>query len=535
MRITGLLLCFLLILAQSLYSKATLESSNLPIMVISTENNAEIPDEPKIRAHMGIIWHEDGSRNHINDEFNHYNGFIGIEERGNASRMFPKKPYTMETRTATGENYNVKLLGLPRENDWILRAGFIDKTMMRDALAYRLGRSTGRWAPRSRHCEVVLNGEYMGIYTLVERIKPDNDRLDIARMDEDDIAGDSLTGGYIYEISQDGADFGGRRRFVYPKPDDIRPEQIDYIRDYVEGFHNIVNRTYFADPQRGYPSMIDVDAFIDEILVQEACKNSDTYGWSSFFHKDRNGKLKAGPLWDFDQALSNSTFNDGPNYKEWIIEKSKDSEHLRNNYPPFWIKLWEEPGFKTRLANRWFELRKRDFSNDNIKFLIDSLATHLQEAQVRNFEKWPILGVELWRSTPGWATRNTYKKEVNYMKNFLLNRVIWMDGQLESDTSVSNPSRQTTGQPRLSIFPNPAADYQTFQGTLSEAGRVTLSIFNIRGQKVNELVLGERAAGAFTVAWDGRTSQGHAVAQGLYMAVLRINGKDHSRIKWLRL
>jgi hypothetical protein len=275
---------WIVVLFFSVYSSRSQEvnftSSNLPIVVITTEGGAEIPNEPKIRAHMGIIHNGEGVRNTITDPYNNYDGVIGIEIRGNASASFPKKPYGFETRDSTGANLNVPLLGMPRENDWILRAAFIDKTLMRDHLAYYLSRRSGRWASRTRHCEVVLNGVYQGVYILTEKIKPDNNRLDIARMDADDSAGDSLTGGYIYEISQSGEDFGLRRRYKYPKPDEITNEQKAYIKKYDDDFRTVMERSYYADPNSGYPAWIDVDRFIDEILVQEACKNSDAYGWS---------------------------------------------------------------------------------------------------------------------------------------------------------------------------------------------------------------------------------------------------------------
>ena len=159
-----------------------LTSSNLPIVVIDT-NGQEIPNEPKLDVHMGIIYNGEGQRNYITDPFNEYDGFIGIELRGNASQMFPKKPYLFETRDELGNNLNVSLLGLPKENDWILRAAYIDKTLLRDALAYEMARDMGRWASRSRHVELILNGEYWGVYVLVESIKPDVNRVDIARMD----------------------------------------------------------------------------------------------------------------------------------------------------------------------------------------------------------------------------------------------------------------------------------------------------------------------------------------------------------------
>ena len=406
-----------------------LTSSNLPIVVIDT-NGQEIPNEPKLDVHMGIIYNGEGQRNYITDPFNEYDGFIGIELRGNASQMFPKKPYLFETRDELGNNLNVSLLGLPKENDWILRAAYIDKTLLRDALAYEMARDMGRWASRSRHVELVLNGAYWGVYVLVESIKPDVNRVDITRMDSSDVEGEDVTGGYIYDIAQDENPFGERRQLKYPKQKNVQPQQMAYIQKYDDDFRHVMEQSYYADPERGYPAWIDVDYFIDEILIQEGCKNSDAYGWSAHFHKDRMDKLRAGPAWDFDQALSNSTFNDGPNYSEWIIEKSEFDGHLKRSYPPFWIKLFREPKFKKQLALRWFALRESVWTTDAIMAIIDSTTAYLDEAQARNFTKWPILGVELWRSTPGWRQRDTYEKEVVYLKEFIANRVNWMDSQL---------------------------------------------------------------------------------------------------------
>jgi hypothetical protein len=264
----------------------------------------------------------------------------------------------------------------------------------------------------------------------MESIRPDKNRVNIMQMDSADISGDAVTGGYIYEVSQSGSDFGKRRRLKYPKQKHVQPQQLAYIREYADCFRDVMTRSYYADSARGYPAWIDVDSFIDEILVHEACKNSDAYGWSSYFHKDRLGKLEAGPVFDFDQAFSNSTFNDGPNYQEWIIEKSAYDQILRNNHPPFWRKLFAEPGFRKKLGLRWLELRSGPFLTASLLSFIDETAVYLDEAQTRNFQKWPVLGVALWRSTPGWRQRSTYQREVDYLRAFINNRLDWMDAQL---------------------------------------------------------------------------------------------------------
>ena len=157
----------------------TFTDSNLPIVVIETDGGASIPDEPKILATMKIIWHQDGSRNYLTDidnpEFLNYNGRIGIERRGYSSQMVSdKKPYGLTTlQDDNVSNNNVSLFGMPAENDWILNPLAYDQTGMRDVLAYELSNQIGQYASRSQYCEVVLNGNYRGLYVFMEKIKVD--------------------------------------------------------------------------------------------------------------------------------------------------------------------------------------------------------------------------------------------------------------------------------------------------------------------------------------------------------------------------
>jgi hypothetical protein len=145
-------------------------SSNLPVLVIDTQGE-EIPDEPKIDGQLGIIDNGAGQLNALGDPFNGYNGQIGIELRGSSSLFFDKKGYSVETRLSNGDNNNVPLLGMPQENDWILHGPYSDKSLMRNVLSFHIGRSMGQYAPRTRWCELVINGEYQGVYVLMEKIK----------------------------------------------------------------------------------------------------------------------------------------------------------------------------------------------------------------------------------------------------------------------------------------------------------------------------------------------------------------------------
>ncbi len=504
-------------------------SSNLPIIIIDTQGQT-IVDEPKITARMGVIAN-DGKRNSIDDAFNEFDGWIGIELRGNASQhLFPKKPFTIETRHEDGSNDNVKLLGLPKENDWILRSAYIDKTFCRDALGYYMSRSLGRWAPRTRHVELILNGVYQGIYVLEESIKPDKNRLNITKMDSADISGEAVTGGYIWEVAQDGPDFGQRRRFKYPKPDDIMPEQAAYIRKYDDDFRRVMRRSSYNDPVSGFQAWIDTGAFIDEILVQEATGNSDAYGWSSHFYKDRGKKMCAGPVWDFDQALSNSTFNCGDCIEEWTIEKDNDA------YPPFWKKLWFDPAFKETLANTWFDYRSGPLKTERLLAFVDSLANYLSEAQDRNFQKWPILGEEIWRSPAGARQRDTYQKEVEYMKDYLVEHMAWMDDELYYFTSVDDIQHGSQhASLQIQTFPNPTRGAASFQFSVDKPGDVAIKIYNILGRQVAELTQPFKQKGIHMLAWDGRDWFGESPATGLYFVELHINNKLAAKSKFLKL
>lgn len=178
-------------------SQVNFTESNLPIILIDTHGKAIPYDNPRIVAEMAIIYNGRGQTNHPTDPPNEYQGKISIEIRGSSSAGWAKKQYAIETQFDDGSNRNISLLGMPKENDWILSAPYYDRSMIRNVLVYWMVRQTGRWAPRTRLCELVLNGNYQGVYILMEKIKADKHRVNIKRMSPRDVGGDSVTGGYI--------------------------------------------------------------------------------------------------------------------------------------------------------------------------------------------------------------------------------------------------------------------------------------------------------------------------------------------------
>lgn len=427
------------------YAQVNFTSSNLPIIVIDTYGQ-EIPDEPKITASMGIIYNGPGQRNYLTDPFNHYDGYIGIEKRGSSSQMFPKKSYAMETRDSLGNNLNFPLLELPQENDWILYGPYTDKTMLRDILAFKIGHDLGHYASRFRFCELVLNGNYQGVYILLEKIKRDRNRVNIRSMLPTYISGDELTGGYILKIDKyEGSQVGGWNstfppypgawqriyyQYHYPDPSEIVPEQQTYIQGYIFLFESLMNSTLYRDPFAGYYDLINVSSFIDFFLVSELGKNVDSYRLSTFMYKDRDsegGQLTMGPLWDFNLAFGNADYYEGWQTSGWQLNVSISGDYWQN--PFWWKKFLADPVFMNRAAQRWYELRQNVLSTGSLLAFIDSCVVELQEAQTRNYLRWPILGTYVW---PNWYIGQTYQDEINFLKTWLQNRISWLNQALNS-------------------------------------------------------------------------------------------------------
>ena len=414
-------------------------SSNLPIVVINTLGQ-NIVDDPRIVCDMGIINNGFGTINSINDPFNDYNGKISIEYRGSSSQGFPKKPYALETQDSIGNNNNVSLLGLPVENDWILYAPYTDKSLMRNFLTFDLGRKMGSYSPRTVYCELIVNGEYRGIYILMEKIKRDNDRVDIARLDVDDIAGDSLTGGYIIKIDKytgtggtdwmsDFPNIGGNPLYIqyhYPEASVMQPQQLSYIEHFVDSFEYALNGPNFADTSIGYSKYIDVGSFIDLYIINELSKNIDGYRLSTYMYKDRDdndgGKLTMGPFWDYNLAFGNADYCSGGITSGWEVNTGCGG----NN--PFWFeRLLEDTVYENKLKCRWEYLREKSFHQDSIFDFIDSVALYLDNAQQRNFQKWNILGNYVW---PNYYIGSTYQDELNFFKGWIGDRLLWIDNNL---------------------------------------------------------------------------------------------------------
>jgi hypothetical protein len=461
--------------------------------VINT-NGYGIYDEPKTNGSMGIIWNESGGINKISDPFNNYNGNIAIEIRGSSSLMFPKKSYGFETRDAAWLDMNVSLLGMPEEEDWILYAPYTDKTLIRNVLTFTIDASLGHYTPRCRFVELLINGQYQGIYVLMEKIKRNKNRVNIAKLKTTDVAGEDLTGGYIIKIDKvagsggEGfysafANFNGSHilyQYEYPKPSEIQQVQKSYIQNYMFLFEKSIYNKDFST-STGYRSYIELNSFVDYMIINEVAKNVDSYRISTFFYKDKNGKLNIGPIWDFDLAYGNANY-----YYQWFETGLQvDATLGADNWqiPFWWSGLRKDPFFNKRIVERWDSLRKRELSTDRIFYVIDSLTTLVSDARIRNFQKWNVINQWVW---PNYYVGSAYAAEVDWLKNWVINRLQWLDYTF-TNSFVGDTTDTTVlfyGE-KVEVGPNPFNNKLTFFITSEFKFPITINFYSGTGVLVS--------------------------------------------------
>jgi hypothetical protein len=468
-------------------------------VIITTNQGEKIVDEPKITADMRIIYHANGIRNYVTDSGNIYNGKVGIEIRGVYSAMLPQKPYGFETRDTAGNNLNVSLLGMPSENDWVLLANYNDKTFLRNVLAFDIFRKMGYYSTRTQFCEVVVNNEYQGIYLLGEKIKQDKGRVNIAKLKPEDNTGDNVTGGYIikndYYNSTDSwkSNFsplnkpGAEVYFVYhdPKPEDLTGQQKAYIQGFINTLETVLYSPAFTVSIFGYKSYIDIKSFADYFILGEVTRNVDTYKKSRYFYKNKDSKdglLHSGPAWDFDWAWRNLLENcinfnqmDGSG---WAY---KVNECEAWPVPPAWeVRMLQDKNFADLIHNRYFELRKNILSETTLENTIDSVANLVNEAQIRHFQKWNILGTNTGTPESG-IQPTTYGGCIIQFKDWIRTRLAWLDANMiGSPMSVEkNPENQL----KCRIFPNPVSNILYIE---SDYEIRSIALYNITGNLVLE-------------------------------------------------
>jgi len=417
----------------------------LPLVTINT-NGATIVDEPKVNGTMNLL---------DADGVVQYDGRIAIEIRGASSQFFyDKDQYGLETRDANNIDLDVAFLSFPEEEDWILNAPYGDKSLVRNHLIYELATEMGHYASRSELVELNLNGSYDGLYVLMEKLKRDKNRIDISTMLPEEITGPALTGGYVIKIDKSegenetvynpltsfessisplGSTMEQTIHFLYnyPKPEFIAPEQKAYISNYIADFEEALASETFTDSIVGYANYIDVDSFIDFFILNELSNNVDGYRLSTYLHKDRGEKLKAGPIWDFNLAFGNADYCEGGETNVWAYKFNERCPLDFWQVPFWWDRFLQDPTYVEKLKSRWSMLRGSTLANAYIMDKVDGYVMQINDAEAaaKNFNRWPILGIYVW---PNNFIGNTHGAEVNYLKDWIEDRLLWLDGEINA-------------------------------------------------------------------------------------------------------
>ena len=424
------------------------QTYDLPIVFVDTKG--ECLDKnvtEKIPATMRVL---DGKTNSVADSAKGTLYDIGIKVRGQSSALFPKPGYGVEVRDEKGEGLDVSLFGLPPADDWVFHGPYVDKSMMRNALAHWLFRQAGHYSPRTKHFDLYINGVYRGVYVLIEKIKRGKYRVNVSKLKETDIAGDSLTGGYIWAFDKTGTNTGGAGSgpiekegfntsdglnviLHYPKKENIQKQQEDYLKKYLNDLEGLFKN---GKNGQGYENYVDMTSALDYVLHEEVTNNADSYWCSFFLHKpkdktDKNGvktegKVTLGPAWDFNLAMSNGSqpengggnngggmwgggfgggFGGGGNgfgssgTSGWQIENSQKSGNggmwgmgSSLKAPNWLLGMWKDSHYQSELKKRWAELRSGVWHTKTLDLYLDSMKTYLKNAADRNFKRWPNLG-----------------------------------------------------------------------------------------------------------------------------------------------
>ena len=413
-------------------------TQRLPDAIISTLGE-EIVDEPKINATLTLV----------EEDLTEVNYSIGIEIRGSSSQMFDKKSYGFETRSADfNDDVDVSLGGFSEEEDWIFYGPYTDKSLIRNKLTFDLSNLIGYKASNTKFYNLIINDDFKGVYILMEKIKRDKNRVDIKKH-----SGSSASGGYIIKIDKPTGDGGlcgtcydnsfsfrsnynsegnlsdgSEIYFVYdyPKPDDISTEQKEYIQTYINDFESNLLSDNFNDIDNGYLSYIDLDSFINFFIINEITKNIDGYRLSTFLNKDVNGKLKMGPIWDFNLAFGNADYCNGWTTSGWGYKFNDICPGDVWQVPFWWNRLMESAKFKEELKIRWNDLRSNLLSNQSVIGKVDDYSKYLNDrgAVYQNFSRWDILGRYIW---PNKFIASSHEEEMDFMKDWINSRLQWLD------------------------------------------------------------------------------------------------------------
>ncbi|MDA7888765.1 CotH kinase family protein, partial [Akkermansiaceae bacterium] len=482
-------------------------SSNLPIVLLSTfgKGSPEAPNGNRKESFM-LIYEPDPLTGRASfSDTPTVATRSGIRKRGSSSAGFAKYAMSLESWDEFNEDKDIKPLGLSSEADWILNARYtFDYSLIRNPFLYELSNQIGRWAVKTRFVELyndvnggkVTSNDYSGVYTFMEKIEPDNNRLDISKLDPWENSPEEVTGGYVFK--NDRADTetpveptffvsGFQRSLVYVDPDgfDATATQKSYLSTHANQVTTALRQANGIHPTTGlhFSDYLDVDSFIDNFWLNILAMDPDWGRLSQFFYKDRGGKIMAGPVWDYDRAMGSRDWRDDNPLRweantddvsstwfdlqfEWfglLFGFQPSDDDTRNMLNPQ-LKT-SRPDVFQKIIDRWYELRSDKFAQANLDSIVDTMAAEISEAQARNFARWSTLDVN---SITGinYATEGVgWNRQISHLKGWLKARSEWIDTRFFSPPTFSQNGGIVADGFQLNMTVSQGGVYYTTDGS----------------------------------------------------------------------
>ncbi len=385
-------------------------NSTLPVLLFWTDEGE--PDSTNdVPLGLTVISPVDGGSLSLLDDVES-SGRARLHVRGSSSAGFDKHAWDLELWDAdTEEDRTEAMTGLPAEGDWVLYAPYyFDEALIRNPLAFTISNAVGRYAPRTRLVEVFVaergqslgSSAYVGVYVLTEEVERGPDRVAITPLLPEDVAAPEVTGGYLFKVDRLA---GGERGFtagtargewefqqtfvwVDPSEADVARAQQTFLEDELDGIGNALVESDFIDPASGrrYDQILDVDSFIDHHIINLVMKNPDSLRLSAYMHKDREGLVQAGPVWDFDRAASSQ---DSRSVQPTWWDNQNQTSDCTDVWDFGWYPgLFEDSAFADRYWARFAELLDGELSAENLDGMILALADGLDDAADRNQARW---------------------------------------------------------------------------------------------------------------------------------------------------
>lgn len=376
--------------AQAASEKTDASNAKIPVLHITIDESlGTIDDMNQDKEHNTECY---GSirftiPNHYTPEY----GTIGIEDgeeieldyirgRGNSSwNNGDKKPYKIKLKQK--EN----LFGMGANKHWVLLSNGSDYTYMKNKVLLHLADELGiKYTSKAVFVDVEMNGTYLGNYLLAEQVRVGKTRVDIDDIEESKAGDtDTLTGGYLINKDENAVKetntFSTQRalyEIVSPGLEYMTTERKEYISDYVQRTEDAIYAEDFHNSQgERYSELMDSDSFIDYFIIQFFSDNFDSFRNSTYFYKERGGKLYWGPVWDFDNSMRGV---------------SDDDSCLTASHRYMGNQLVRDPEIARRILARYQEIRSTLVELYQNGGYIDKHADQIGESVKQDIEKWGI-------------------------------------------------------------------------------------------------------------------------------------------------